>query len=239
MGSGKPALMKGRFFALAANILRMRFSPCLVILILAGSAVFAAGCTQGMGPVQPATPVPVGIPDLHDLALNPSELPACFSLADQHPKSPGEVGQLAKDLGWQAGYVVTYTCPAEGPESTVIVHSLAVYPAVNTPGIASMVDAQDRSAGFTYEDLPFPNQDFPIRGFYGTAREAQVSGIPPGIYVVSGGRELPEMSALSGSNVAEIIFYRGPFFEVLKMTGPGTNVTVLRELAQKASAKIP
>ena len=39
--------------------------------------------------------------------------------------------------------------------------------------------------------------------------------------------------------VAEIIFYRGKVFEVLKMTGPETNVTLLRDLAQKASAKIP
>ena len=148
----------------------------LIIVILVFTAVLAAGCTQGTGPAAPATPVPVPGPGLQDLALKPSEVPACFSLTDQHTKSSGDVGQLAKDLGWQAGYEVMYTCPATGAEPTILVQSLAVYPAGNMHGLASMVDKQDRSAGFSYEDLTFPGQGSTMSGFYGKAGSAGVSG---------------------------------------------------------------
>ena len=217
----------------------MQFSTYLVILIFAGTAVFTAGCTQGTGPVLPATPIPVTTPHLQDLALNPADVPACFSLTEQSVKSPRDVGQLAKDLGWQEGYVVTYTCPAKGNKPTVILQSIAVYPAENMPGIVSMVDEQDRSAGNIYEDLSFPDQGSAMRGFYAKANETQASGQSPGTYLVSGGREVPETNAVSGSDVTEIIFYRGTYFEVLRMTGSGTNATILRDMALKASAKIP
>jgi hypothetical protein len=209
-----------------------------MLLILAGITVFAAGCTQGTGPVLPATPPSVATPHLKDLTISPADIPACFSLAEQSVKTAGDVGKLAKDLGWQAGYEVTYTCPVQGLEPTVIVHSLAVYPAENIPGIASMVDQQDRSAGLVYENLSFPDQGIAMRGFYGKAGGEQVSNGSPGDYLVSGGHDVPEQNTGSGSDGAEIIFYRGTSFEVLKMTGPGTNTTLLRDLAQKASAKL-
>jgi hypothetical protein len=230
---------KAGFFALALITLRMQISSCLVIILLIGALVFTAGCAQGTGPVMPATPLPVTQPDLHGLALNPSDVPVCFSLAEQQVKSSGDVGKLAKDLGWQAGYMVTYTCPAEGHEPTTLLHSLAVYPAANMPGIVSMVDEQDRQAGYTYEDLSFPNPGSALHGFYGKAGGAQVSGTSPGTSVLTGRDEVPRTSAVSGSDVAEIITYRGTIFEVLKMTGPETNTTVLRDMAQKAYAKIP
>ena len=227
------------FFALANINLRMHISPCSVILLLIGIVVFTAGCTQGTGQVVPATPLPGSAPDLHGLALSGSEVPGCFSLAEQHIKSSGDVGKLARDLGWQAGYVVMYSCPAEGHEPTTILHSITVYPAENLPGIVSKVYEQDRSSGYMYEDLSFPEKGSAMRGFYGKVNETQASGLSPGTYLVSGGRGVPETNAVSGGDVAEIMIYHGTIFEVLKMTGPGTNVTIIRDMAQKASAKIP
>lgn len=217
----------------------MQFSLRFVIIFLVSSAVLAAGCTQGTGPAVPATPVPVTGSDLYKLAISPSDVPVCFSLSNQHEKRSGEVGKLAKDLGWQAGYEVTYTCPAAGAEPTVLIHSLAVYPATNMPGIASMVDEQDRSAGFTYENLSFADQGSTLRGFYGKAGGAGVPGTPAGIGLLTGTGSVPETNSVSGSDVAEIIFSKGKNFGVLKMTGPGTNATVLRDLALVAYAKIP
>ncbi|RPI38593.1 MAG: hypothetical protein EHM53_08675, partial [Methanoregulaceae archaeon] len=217
----------------------MQFPSRFIILILIATTVFIAGCTQGPGPVPVVTPAPVMASPLQDLAISTTDLPACFSLAEENVKSYADVGQLAKDLGWQAGYVATYACPAEGPDPTIIVHSLAVYPENTMSGIASMVDQQDRTSGLLYENLSFPDQGTPMRGFYGNSRGIQDSGISPGTYLVNGGREGAEMNTSAGSNVTEIIFYRGNIFEVLTMTGPKTNVTLLRDLAQKASAKIP
>jgi hypothetical protein len=217
----------------------MQFSLILAILILAGAAVFAAGCTQATGLVLPATPVPVTLSPLRDLALGPADLPACFSLEGQHVRSSGDVGTLARDLGWQDGYTVTYSCPAEGSDPTIIIQSLAVYPAENIPGIASMVDRQDRTgSNRAYENLTFPDQSVVLRGFYGKSVETKDPEISPGTSGEDGGRGMPETNTISGSDVAEIIIYRGTVFEVLKMNGPETNVTLLKDLAGKALAKI-
>jgi hypothetical protein len=210
-----------------------------IFLILIATTVFITGCTHDSGPVPVVTPAPVTGSPLQDLAISTADLPACFSLADQNVKSFADVGQLAKDLGWEAGYVATYTCPAEGSDPTIIVHSLAVYPEYTMSGIASMVDEQDRTSGFLYENLSFQDQGTPMRGFYGKSYGIQDSGIAPGTYFVNGGNEGTEINTDTGGMVTEIIFYRGKVFEVLKMTGPKTNVTLLRDLAQKASAKIP
>jgi len=217
----------------------MRLSSCIVILLLAGAVVFAAGCTQETSPARPATPVPLKTPDLPDLAITSSDLPACFSLEEHQVKSSADVGDLAKDLGWRAGYGVTYTCPAEGTEPTVILHSLATYPAANMPGIATMVDKQDRPAGYLSEDLSFPDQGITMRGFYREAGSVQVSGIPMGANLLTGESKNVETDTLAASSMAEIIIYRGTTFEVLRMTGPGTNATLLKGLALKASLKIP
>ena len=217
----------------------MRLSPCLVILILAGTLVFIAGCTQATSPVLPVTPVPATTPHLSDLAITSSDIPACFALTEQQVKNSGDVGELAKDLGWQEGYGVTYTCLKEGTEPTVILHSLATYPAANMPGIATMVDEQDRPAGYLYEDLSFPDQGISMRGFYRKAGSMQVSGISTGANLLTGRRDSAETNAVAGSSMAEIIFYRGTTFEVLRMTGPGTNATLLKDLALKSTAMIP
>ncbi|MFA5268900.1 MAG: hypothetical protein WC379_13090 [Methanoregula sp.] len=217
----------------------MRLSSSLVILILASAVVFTAGCTQGTSPALPATPIPVITPDLPDLAITSADLPACFSLTEHQVKSSADVGELAKDLGWRAGYGVTYTCPSEGPEPTVLLHSLAAYPAANMPGIATMVDNQDRPAGYLYEDLTFPDRGITMRGFYLKAGSVQVSGASTGANLLTGRSKSAQTDTVAGSSVAEIIFYRGTTFEVLRMTGPGTNATLLEDLALKASAKIP
>jgi len=216
----------------------MHFPYRFIIVTLVFAAVLAAGCTLGTGPAVPVTPVPVTGPDLQNLALRPSEVPSCFSLTDQHVKSSGEVGQLAKDLGWQAGYQVMYTCPGSGPEPTVIIHSLAIYPAGNISGIASLVDHQDRSASYTYRDLSFPDKNSIMIGFFGKAGRTEIPGISAGTDVLIS-NSVPGTTAVSGSDVAEIIFYRGTCFNVMKMTGPGTNMTLLRDIALGVSAKIP
>ena len=110
-------------------------APLLFAFIITGM-ILTAGCTQGTAPAATATPLPAAAPDLRALALDPADLPACFSLTNEQVKTPDNVGSLARDLGWQAGYAVTFTCPGNGTgEPTVILHSLAVYPAKNMPAI--------------------------------------------------------------------------------------------------------
>jgi hypothetical protein len=48
-------------------------------------------------------------------------------------------------------------------------------------------------------------------------------------------------AAASGTtgDFAEFIVFRGKVFEVLKMTGPHENATLLHDIARKAAEKIP
>lgn len=214
--------------------------PHLIFLLLIPvAALCVAGCAQGTGIAPPSTAIPAVIPDLHDLVISPAEVPSCFALTDQHGKIPGDVGKFARELGWQAGYEITYTCPEEGAESTVLMHTIAVYPPMNMPGLMSMVEVGDRPEGFTFVELSFSENGLPMRGFYGKAPETMITSVSSGNPVVDSLREAPGKSTGNISSIAEIIFYRGSYFEVIRMTGPKTNTTTLETMARAAYAKIP
>lgn len=218
----------------------MKFSCSLVILLIACGLVFVAGCTQGAGPAPGSVPAPVATPDLPALALAPADLPSCYAVTERSLKSPADVGSLARQLGWQAGYTVRYTCPTDGSEPTVLIHSLAIYPAENIPAIAAMVDAQDRSgAECTWENLTFPAYGPSMRGFYGTPVDAAETPVAPGNYVISSGNETAPRTTEPAGDIAEIIFHRGMVFEVMRMSGPGTNLTLIEDLAARAYGEIP
>jgi hypothetical protein len=204
-------------------------APLLFSLVIAGLVLFS-GCTQDTSLPATAAPLPVNSGDLRALALMPSDLPPCFGLSAEQVKTFDDVGPLARDLGWEAGYAATFTCPAEeNGEPTVILHSLAVYPAVNIPAVVSMVDMQDRSdPGLVYGNLTF--SDTGMRGFYGRNN----SGTPGNI---SGGQA--GTGPIPRNEVAEIIIWRGRTFEVLRMSGPMTNTTLLSALARAALSKVP
>jgi hypothetical protein len=214
-------------------------APLFLAFVITGM-ILTTGCTQGTAPAVTATPVPAAAPDLRALALDPADLPACFSLSEEQVKTPGDVGSLARDLGWQEGYVVTFTCPAQGTgEPTVILHSLAVYPVNNIPGIVAMVDSQDRSgSGLVYENLTFPGREAEMRGFYGRAGSGKAGNASTGSSPVTGAQAGSGNRTTTRSDMAEIIISRGTTFEVLRMNGPMTNATLLGELARAALAKV-
>jgi len=233
------------FFAAADTMLRMRIlsGSRILILILAAACVLASGCTQperGPPPTPaPGSPAPAGVPDLRSLALAPSELPACYSPSAGRDKSADDMSDIAKNAGWQAGYEAAYTCPSAGAEPTVIVHSLAVYPAANMLSIAGMVDRQDRPADYVFENISDPDQSVYVSGFYARSNTSRETAASPGTFVLSGGRDISAPASGTAGDYAEFIIFRRNVFEVLKMTGPGTNATLLHELARTAAMKIP
>ncbi|WP_292346969.1 MULTISPECIES: hypothetical protein [unclassified Methanoregula] len=221
----------------------MRILSGSLIFLLAAALVLTSGCTEAQrGPsatAGPVSPLPSGVPDLKALALSPAELPACFSLSDERVKSPDDVSDLAKNAGWEAGYEAVYTCPSAGSGPTVIVHSLAVYPAVNVLNIAGMVDRQDRPQGYVFENISDPDQSFYVSGFSARFNASAVPAASSGSFLVAGGKNISAPASDSAGDFAEFIVFRKNVFEVLKMTGPGTNATLLHELARTAAQKIP
>ena len=223
--------------------MRILSGSLILILILAAACVLASGCTQPerapSATAAAGSPAPVGVPDLRSLALAPTELPACYSLSAGREKSAADVGDIAKKAGWQAGYEAAYTCPSAGSEPTVIVHSLAVYPAANMLSIAGMVDRQDRPADYVFENISDPDQSVYVSGFYARSNASRETAASPGTFVLSGGRDISAPVSGTAGDFAEFIIFRRNVFEVLKMTGPGTNATLLHELARTAAMKIP
>jgi len=185
--------------------------------------VIGAGCT---GPAAPPSPPLSENTSLSSLALAPADLPPGFTLAESREKTPEDVGNLARDLGWNGGYGTRYVLAGPDPENvTTVLQSIAIYPGENVPAIAAMAESQDRAAfNQSGGNLTLPGLGTGSRGF--SVYNPPSSG--PG-------------AAANGTSprVAEIILTKGTIFEVLRMSGPGTDAATLVSIAQKAYAKIP
>jgi hypothetical protein len=204
------------------STLRMHLSSVLIVSILV-IAVTGSGCTGS-----PASPsVPPANASLSSLALTPAELPPGFTQAESREKTLNDVGSLARDLGWDGGYGISYTRPGPDPgNATTILQSIAIYPVQNIPAITTMADSQDR-AGFN----PTDTSNLTLEDLGANSRGFSISASP----VSSVTATVNETSC----DIAEIIFSKGRTFEVLRMSGPGTDIAILKSLAETAYAKIP
>jgi hypothetical protein len=174
------------------------------------------------------------------LLLNPADLPPNFTLVESSARNAADVGSLAKDLGWEGGYGIRYAVPAvdkRGP--TEISQSIAFYPEKNIPSIIDLSDKQDRSdPDLSYTSFSPEGLGNNSRGFFGNA-SAEILVKPTNENPLVTGPDNHEVAVVYTREVAEIIFTKGDVFEVLRMTGPGANVTVLQDLAGKAYRRIP
>jgi hypothetical protein len=120
----------------------MSSSRGLIIAILVCSLVLATGCTGPAGTAAPS-PSPPELITLESLVLTPSEIPQNFTLRESRVKNSTEVSKLARDLGWQQGYVVRFTRPPEGISGQIeILQTVTRYPAKNIPAIAALAEKQ-------------------------------------------------------------------------------------------------
>jgi hypothetical protein len=146
---------------------------------------------------------------------------------ESREKTPDDVGSLARNLGWNGGYGISYVLPGPDPgNATTVIQSIAVYPEENIPAIAAMADRQDRAVfNQTAGNLSLQGLGANSHGF-----SVIVPPVPVSPDAVTSGTPQP---------VAEIIFSKGRIFEVLRMSGPGTDGAILQSLAAKAWEKIP
>jgi len=220
----------------------MVVSRSLILVFLVFSLLLAAGCTHSTPAPVPvtATVSPAAGPVLAGLALTPADLPPGFTLVESRAKNSSEVGTLARQLGWQGGYVVRYSStPPAGGRQTAIVQSIAVYPAGTMPDIVKMADTQDQSdTDLKYTEIGTGVPGEQGTGFYGKA-SAPVLVKPTNVNPLVSGPENHDVEMLAKDDIAEVVFSRGTTFEVISVTGPGADVATVTALAQKAYAKIP
>lgn len=220
----------------------MHLSRKLLFSLVICAAVFCAGCTQNLSSQVPVTNITVSVPVANpaQIAFTQSEVPQGFTIVESRAKTPADVSKLALDLGWQDGYVVRCTSPAQGGWGEIgIVQSIAIYPERTIKDVIALAEQQGRSDGdLTYTDVPVQGLGNNARAFSGKA-SALILIKPTQANPVFAGMNENEVQAVSKNDVAEIIFSKGNTFEVFRMTGPSPDIAMLVDLAQKAYAKIP
>src|SRR5208337_1015318 len=187
----------------------MQRSSFLGLALVACAALFSAGCISSPGtqaaPV-PAAPVQVANVSLAPLALAPADVPSGYTLISSRQKPAGEMGTLAKDLGWQQGYVTVYSLnDTTGPSA--ITQTITVYSGKNMSDLVSLVDTSERQEkGLNFTDLPLPATGPDTRAFVATAANATPSSTATGGTIM--------LAADSGTSepvegYAEVIFAKG------------------------------
>ncbi len=212
----------------------------LILATLVCAVLAASGCTTPAGPSAPAAlppSAPVPAPSPAALALAPADVPAPYALTGTREKNATEVSRLALDLGWKAGYVVTFTNTSAGPEGTgTIVQTITVYPEKSIPGVIGVIEKEERAdTGMTFSDIPAPGIGDASGGF--TARaHAQLLLKTEGS---SNPLEPESVQTEPAQDFAEVYFSKGPVLEVIRMTGPGAGAATVTAIARTAYAKIP
>lgn len=211
----------------------MKGLPVVLCVLFVIVLLLVAGCTQSA----PSKENPAAAQrSLADLALTAADAPDNYTLVESRAKTADEVGNLAHDLGWQGGYVVTFSGMPDHPVgATEISQTIATYPAEGMADIVAYVDTTDRSdPELVITILPSPSLGEHSYAFSGKAISQIVFSENKGDPLGSG--------TLKGSlkhDQVEIIFAKGSTLEVLKMTGPNADYATLKALSGIAIAKLP
>lgn len=201
----------------------------LIILVLILSAC-SSGCLtpQFEKPATQPEPVPTLLPTPEsktstippsDMALQLADIPADYILKDRSVMVSPEVSQLTRDLGWRQGYYVSfYRINKEKDDQTGIRQSINIFPIEKMNEVFSIEveDMKSRAVGSnTLYEIPFP-----------AIGDASIA--------------FRETNAYDPYSVAvySVLFTKKNVYEKIIMSGTSTDYEVLKEIAQKAAAKI-
>lgn len=213
---------------------RIAFTMSIALCVL----VLAAGCSQAGSSVKqiPSPEISPTVPAPATLLLTAADIPAGYTLTESRVKTPADVGEMAKSLGWESGYIVRFTGPAGqsllGP--TEITQTITRYQSRDIGQIAALIEKNDKTdSELTFTTLPSPGIGTASSAFTGKAIGQIVVRTDPGNPMGA-----PQGTGSFKQDMAEIIFAQGTAVEVLRMTGPDANITVLEDLARKAYGKL-
>jgi hypothetical protein len=207
----------------------------LIITILLCFLILAAGCTVRDKKGVNTESTPARLP-LESMVLTPSDVPQNFTLVESRAKNATDVGNLALSLGWQQGYAVRYArSPEDGTGSAEILQTIALYPEKNIPAVAELIESQERSDN----NITFSNLSSPSLGNYSHAfsgkETVRIINKSDNVFLL----EYDSAKETIQQDFIEIIFSKGDFLEIIRLTGPGSDFSTLSHLAQKAYNKIP
>jgi len=196
----------------------MKILSLPVLAIVVAALLLCAGCTSAPAATQAAeTPTPTNA-TLSAYALAPSDLSEGWTLVTSREKTTAEMSPLARDLGWQAGYVVAYTLPANNSAGTcTLTQTVTRYSVQNMSDLVSVVAANERKVGgLAFTDLPAPATGPDTRAFSAVL----VNGTPTA--TPTGGMEsiaFESSAPVATDGYVEVIFAKGDILDVIRMSG--------------------
>jgi len=202
-----------------------------ILLILISAS---AGCLSSIFPYPQPTPTPVqtllvtALPttespvstvQVSQMALQPSDMPSDYILKDRSDITYLETDQMAHNLGWRAGYSVTYyRLNRQQNDMTEVSQEIDLYPLANMNDVFNIaqdsITAQATGSMQVYQ-LPCPSMGEHTAAY----RESDIEN-PFSIPTYT------------------IIFTHKDVFEKLTMSGTTTDFEALKALARTASDKI-
>jgi hypothetical protein len=203
-----------------------------IICAVLAAVLVSAGCLSAIfpDPVPVSTPSPTPVPapttespvatvPVSQMALQPSDIPSDYILKDRSDRTYLEMSQMSHDLGWRAGYAVSYyRVNQEKYDLTGLRQLIDLYPLANMNKVFDIekeaIESQNTGTTKIYE-LPCPKLGERTLAY----------------------RKTDDQSHLSISTYT-IIFTKKDVYEELTMGGTTTDFETLKELAQSAAEKI-
>jgi hypothetical protein len=204
-----------------------------VLCAILAAVLISAGCLSAIFPYPAApspaqTPAPTAVPTtespvatvpVSQMALQLSDMPSDYILKDRSDLTYLEMDQMSHDLGWRAGYMVTYyRMNQEKYDLTELSQVIDLFPLANMNKVFDIkeedITTQENGTTQIYE-LPCPNMGEQTFAY----------------------RKADTQNPLSVTTYS-IIFTKKDVYEELTMSGTTTDFETLKELARAAADKI-
>ena len=207
-----------------------------ILCALCVAVLISTGCLSALFPYPPEpaqnqtqTPLPSPVPTtispapaipVSQMALQPADLPSEYILRDRSDITYLEMDQIARNLGWRAGYQVTYThLDPQQYDMTTISQVIDLYtPTAMNTAFNIRVDALTGQETGTTPVFELPCPSLGDHTFAYRTNDAQNP---------------------FSSTTYSIIFTKKDVYEELNMSGTTTDFELLKSLAQTASDRIP
>lgn len=150
------------------------------------------------------------------LALQPSEVPAGFTLVEQMERNLSDMRSWAVDKGWKKGYYAYYE--KNGQDVRYIEQAISVYPIGNISLIVP--DTVQGVKNWTVEEENLTVEELPVPGIGDSSRALKLSqkGEPVNDYIIT--------------------FVKYDVFEQMSINGTAADYETLKQVAGTAAAKI-
>ncbi len=219
----------------------MRGIAFFIFIFVVCAMTLSAGCvsssgSQGNVTLASETGTAANTVSLASLAFTQADLPPGFTQVSGRQKSINELSGEAKDLGWIGGYVATYSSPGnETVNTTVVTQTITEYPAENIPNLVSLVNVNDRQIpGLSFNNLPSPSTG-PETHAFSAMVNATTSKTENNPFLSSSPNTATTPSPEAFN---EVVFGKGDILEVIRITGPGSQYSDLKTLAETAYKKL-